>query len=252
MPSMKKRSYKRRRSTKSRRSNKKVSFAVKKYVSSTIHKNIENKKHILSAFNNSITGPQFVLSLVPPLNQQGGGESQRIGNLVTLRKASIRFIINQIPYNSITNPYGGPIHFRWMLINQRRDNSQSLSLSGFFETNNSSSNITGTQLNQLLPVNDDLFKVHKSGKFRLGSTAQSNNFPVAGSNFDNSKLSTEKTIYFNRYLTKKLKFDDVATSTPTNTNLWLVILCSYANGSSTESYILGNISYCIEWEYEDA
>lgn len=248
---MKKRGY-RKKSSSRRNKTSKVAFAVKKYVNSTIHRNIENKKHITTSFNNSITGPQFVLSLVPPLNQQGGGESQRIGNVVTLRKASIRFLINQIPYNALTNPYGGPVHFRWMLISQRRDNTQTLALTSFFETNNGSQGITGTHLNQLLPVNDDLYKVHKTGKFRLANTAQSNNFPVGGSNFDNSKLSLEKSIYFDRYLTKKMKFDDVASSTSTNTNLWLVILCSYANGSTTADYLLANISYVISWEYEDA
>lgn len=248
---MKKRSYKRKSSSR-RNKTAKVAFAVKKYVNSTIHRNIENKRHITSAFNNTITGPQFTLSLVPPLNQQGTGESQRIGNVITLRKASIRFLINQIPYNALTNPYGGPVHFRWMLISQRRDNSQTLALTNFFEANNNSQVIGGNHLNQLLPVNDDLYKVHKTGKFRLGNTAQSNNFPVGGSNFDNSKLSIEKSIYFDRYLTKKMKFDDVATSTPTNTNLWLIILCSYANGSTTQDFVLGNISYCIDWEYEDA
>jgi len=231
---------------------KSVSFAVKKYVKSTIHKNIENKQHITYAFNQTVTGPQFVLSLIPNINNQGSGESQRIGNQVTLMNANIRFIMNMIPYNSITNPYGGPVHFRWILLTQRKDNSQSLSLTNFFEINNSGGSIPGTHLNQLLVINNDLYKVHRQGKFRLGNTAQSNNFPVSGCNYDNSKLSIEKTLYIGKYLHKKLLFDDLASGVPTNTNLWLVILPSYANGSTTQDYALANISYVITHHYEDA
>jgi len=229
-----------------------VATAVRKYVKSAIHRNIENKQHVAYAFNQTVTGPNYILSLMPNLNNQGTGESQRVGNLVNLRNASMRFIINQIPYSASTNPYGGPIHFRWLVVSQKKDNSQSLSLTNFFEVNNGSTGITATHLNQLLKINDELFKVHKQGKFRLGNGAQSNNFPVAGSNFDNSKLSLEKTLYFGKYITKKMRFDDLASGYPTNTNLWFVLLCSYANGSSTDSYTLANLSYVITHEYEDA
>lgn len=169
---------KRRQSKKSLYNKKKVSFAVKKYVKSTIHKAIENKSHVSYATNQSITGPQYILSLVPTLNQ-GTGESQRIGNQVTLRNGSVRFIVNQSPYNATTNPYGGPQHYRWMLISQKQDNGSTFSLTNFFEVNNSSIGIQGNHLDQLFKVNDEKYKVHKQGKFRIGGTAQSNNFPVA-------------------------------------------------------------------------
>lgn len=248
---MKKRSYKRKRSTKSKRSSKNVSFAVKKFVKSTIHKNIEDKQHISFASNQSVTGPFFSLTLVPSLNQ-GLGESQRIGNTVTLRNASVRFIINQSPYNATTNPYGGPQLFRWMLLSQKRDNSGSLSLSSIWEVNNASIGPQSNHLDQLFKVNDELYKVHKQGKFRLGNSAQSNNFPVANSNYDSSKMSIDKTIYFGKYMKKLLRFDDNITLTPSNMNLWLVIFVSYANGSTTSSYVTSNISYVVTHQYEDA
>lgn len=228
-----------------------VSQTVKKYVNNRIHANIQNKHHILSAHNNNITGPQFVLSLMPTLNT-GTGESQRTGNMIRLMSAKISFIVNMIPYVALTNPYGGPIHFRYIVLSQRTDNKNVLDLTRFFETNNNAQTIAGNHLNQLLPINDELYKVHKSGRFRLGNTAQSNNFPVAGSNFDNSKLSIYKKINIGKYCNKKLRFDDSSTNLPSNFNLWMIILVSYANGSSVDSFVLSNISYVVEHYYENA
>jgi len=77
------------------------------------------------------------------------------------------------------------------------------------------------------------------------------NFPQANTQFDNNKVCTTKRIYFNKYLNKKIKYDDGGTL-PTNTNCWLVILPTYGNGSTTSAYTPGNISYAIHHNYEDA
>lgn len=56
-------------------------------------------------------------------------------------------------------------------------------------------------------------------------------------------------------MTKKLKFDDttgIPVNIPTNMNLWLVLFVTYANGSSSNTYVTSNISYVVNHEYEDA
>ena len=101
MPSMKKRSYKRKRYNKSKRSKKSVSFAVKKYVKKSIHSSIENKMITTYAANNSVTGTSFVLPLTP-LVSQGTGESGRVGNKINLLSACLKFVVNIVPYNIST------------------------------------------------------------------------------------------------------------------------------------------------------
>ena len=229
----------------------KISNAVRKYVRTSIHKNIENKMIITQSPNNSITGPQFILPLTP-LISQGLGPSARIGNKINLLSANLSFVINLIPYNVSTNPACTPVMFRWMLITQLNSNGSVLSLSNFFQVNNSSIAIQGNQMDLILKVNDELFKVHKQGQFRLGASSNSITYPASASiAMEAGKYSLQKRIYFNKYLHKKINYDDTVV-TPTNTNLWFVLFPVYANGSSNVGYINSNISYVYTHTYEDA
>ena len=243
-----------RRPYKKRRTNKKlkptVSKSVKKYVKKAIHNQIENKLVIQYASNQTLTGSGFIIPLVP-LISQGTGASSRVGNVVTLLSANIDIIVNTVPYNSTTNPYGGPVHFRWFLISQRNTNGSVFSLTNFFQINNSSVTLQGNQLDQLLSINNDDYNCHRQGKFRLGCSSSSTAFPVATGVYEASKVSINKRLYFNKYMNKKIKFDDTVV-TPQNTNLWLVIIPSYANGSSVSGYTPANISYVLSHTYEDA
>lgn len=226
-----------------------VPSAVKKYVKSTLHKNVENKYHLIYASNQSITSP-FVQTLMATISL-GNQHSQRIGNSVRVMSAKIDIVVNNAVYNSITNPNTGPIIYRWFIMSQIKDNSNSFSGGGFFELNNSSTIIQYNNLDQVLAVNKSQYRVHKQGRFTLGCTALSSGFPSANSQFDNNKFSICKTIYFNKYIAKKLLYDDGGT-TPTNTNCWLVILPTYANGSGVSGYTPGNITYAIHYNYEDS
>ena len=229
----------------------KISNAIKSYVRKSIHRNVENKMITTYASNNSVTGPQFILPLTP-LISQGTGESGRIGNKITLLSANLSFVLNLTPYNLTTNPYASPVMFRWMLITQVNSNGSVLSLSNFFQVNNSSVSIQGNHLDLLLKVNEELFKVHKQGQFRLGASSNSTTFPASSSvAMEASKFSIQKRIYFNKYLHKKIEYDDT-TVTPTNTNLWFLLFPVYANGSTNSAYVNANISYVYTHTYEDA
>lgn len=245
--SYKKRSYKRKGSArKPKQSN--VSFAVKKYVKSTIHKSLENKYHI--AFNaNQVVGSPYILSLVPQINL-GNQVSTRIGNSIQMRGSSLEFVLNNNPYNATTNP-AGPVIYRWFIMSQRKDNSSTFNAGGFFEINNSSTNIQNNQLDQTFKPNEANFKVYKQGRITLGTTSVSTAYPSANTIFDNNKISIYKKIWFTKYLSKKIKYDDGGT-TPANTNLWFIIIPSYANGSSMSGFQPGNFTYTVHHSYEDA
>jgi len=232
------------------RNKKKVSIAVKKYVNKSIHRNIENKMITTYANNNSITGTSFVLPLTP-LVSQGTGQSGRVGNKINLLSACLKFVVNLVPYNITTNPAASPVMFRWMLITQLNSNGSTLSLSNFFQINNSSIGIQGNHLDLLLNINRDLYKVHKQGKFRLGVSSNSTGFPAANVSMEAGKFSLEKILYFNKYLHKKILYDDTIV-TPQNTNLWFILFPVYAHGSSNSGYTNANISYVYTHTFEDA
>jgi len=253
MPFSKKRTFKKRRGATAKRrttlsSKPKVSFAVKNYVKKTIHRGVENKYHLAYA-NNQTVGAPYILSLVPNINF-GNQHSQRIGNRVTVMSSRVEFVINNNVYNATTNPFNN-VTYRWFLMSQKKENSTTFDSGGFFEINNSSTNIQNNHLDQILKVNDSKYTVHRQGRFNLGSTSTSTAFPSANSQFDNSKLFCIKKLYYNKYMAKKLMYDDGGT-TPTNTNCWLIIIPTYSNGSSMSGYIPGNISYTIHTSYEDA
>ena len=106
-------------------------------------------------------------------------------------------------------------------------------------------------MDQLLDVNNESYQVHKQGKFRLGTSSNSTAFPVANTYHESGKVSIDKTLYFNRYLPKKLKYDDTYIG-PTNCNLWLIIFPTFVNGGSNTAYIPATIGYAITHTYEDA
>jgi len=226
-----------------------VPKAVKSYVKATIHKGIENKYHL--AFNpNQLVGSPYILSLVPAINQ-GNQHSQRIGNRITIMSSYFKFMLNNNIYNATTNPVGGPVMYRYFIISQKKDNSSSFDSGGFFEINNSSTNIQNNQLDQIFKVNSSKYTLHKSGQFCLGTTSTSTNFPAANTAFDNSKMSIVKTIKLTKYITKKIIYDDGGT-TPTNLNLWFVLIPTYCNSSTVSGYNPGNITYSIHHHYEDS
>lgn len=226
-----------------------VPVPIKNYVKRQLHEKLENKYHLSYANNQSMT-PPFVQSLMPIISQ-GNQAAQRIANRVNIVSSYIDIVINNAIYNVTTNPNPCPVHYRWFILSQVRDNTNSFSAGGFFELNNSSTIIQYNNLDMVLAVNKSQFKVYKTGRFTLGCTALSSGFPSANSAFDNNKFSMYKRIYFNKYFSKKPLWDDGGT-TPTNTNLWFVCLLSYANGSSVNNYYPGNITYAIHHHYEDA
>jgi len=227
----------------------KVPKSLKLYVKKAIHKANENKYHLVYGNNNSITSP-YVQNLMPPISI-GNQHSQRIGNNVTIMRCRLDFVVNNLPYNSITNPKPSPIFYRWFIMSQIKENSNTFDSGGFFELNNSSTIIQYNNLDQCLMVNPSKYKVHKSGRFTLGQTATSTQYPAANANFDNNKMAVHKTIYFNKYINKKLIYDDGGT-TVANCNLWLIILPTQCNGDSNSGYTTGQITYAIHTFYEDS
>lgn len=256
-PAYKKRNYRRRRGT-STRKGRTVSTAVRSYVRRAIHSNLEQKKNIyyanFSISSGATTAVPHAVSLFPTNIAQGTGESQRIGNVINLRSGYIRGRIYLNPYNVTTNPKPSPLLVKMFLVSCKPTHSPSLTqpatFATFFNVNNSGVNFQSTLLDMHLPVNDKFWTLHASKIVMLGVNNASASYPTANCVFGGGSFSVP--FYFSlRKHTGMLKYDDGGIN-PTNKNLILIFQPVYADNTNTATYLPCSVSYTIENTYEDA
>lgn len=236
----------------------KVSKPIKTYVKRMISRKTEEKRWLIHALNQNVltvaNSTPTNVSLLPVPNQ-GTGDSDRIGNEIIVKKASIRGFVNLSPYNSSTNPNAfSPVWVKMWIVSAKNINTNNftntLSATSFFRANNTSINFQATIRDQLYPVNIDLFTVHKTKSFKLGAGSTSD-VVQSGSYFDNSPMSAPFVFDLSKYV-NKLMYDENQTF-PTNKNLFLVITASRCDGgTSSASNPLCEYHYLIDYEYQDA
>lgn len=240
----------------------KVTKCVKKYVKSTLHRNIENKFYTSEAQNqviycaNSNQTP-VMFDLIPTI-AQGSTESQRIGNKIKIMSAVMKICVNLSPYDAIYNGTGGSCYIKfWVVSNNQRNDATaptSAEMLTFFKANNSTAPFAGSILD-LERVVDTNFKVHTSKVVRLSVTPTTNTniyTSIYGLN-DSSPGSAMVTLPIGKYL-NTLKYNDTTSTYVIGKNLWLVTTAVYANGTIVSTNLIkpAQMTYSIVWNYEDA
>lgn len=255
------RGYGRKKSVVKKAVRKGRSQAFRKKVLSVIHRAAEDKNYVTYAANQSIVSAQvnipFNINLVPPITL-GTGQSNRIGNQVSIRRAAIRGLVNLVPYNATTNPTVGPVYVKMFLFSVKNmQNSASLSStsigSNFFDTGASSAGFQNSTLDIVLPVNKNLITLHKTKTVLLssGATQGSTYYNSAGGSCGSSgRFSAPYTFSYGK-LMKSLRYDDASPTQPTNRNLWLAMQAVYADGTSVAGSIMAETHYSIQVDYED-
>lgn len=236
----------------------KVSKPIKTYIKRIISRNTEEKRFLAFGLNQNIltvanSTPTNINVLPAPA--EGTGQSDRIGNEIMVKKATLRGYVNLSPYDSTTNPNAfSPVWVKMWLVSAKNINTNTFSntqaATAFFRVNNSSTNFQATMRDQVLPVNTDLFTVHKVKTFKLGAGASST--PVNPASYlDNSPMSHPFVFDLSKYVSK-LVFDENQTF-PTNKNLFLVTTASRCDGStSSATNPLCEYHYSYDYEYQDA
>jgi len=235
-----------------------VGVAVKQYVKRALAKEIENKESYIYAANvgigsNPSTAP--VMSRLTPTISQGLGKSQRIGNEVIVKSGYVKGYLNLKPYNSLTNPYLGPIFVKMWLVSCKATNSSNLSdtdiTNTFFDVNNANVGFQANMLDMLFRINKERWTLHASKTVKIGfSTIRTADAGASGT-ADNSPFSVPFSFNIGKHL-GRLKFED-AGNIPTNKNLWIVYSCANADGtvgSAVETP--AEIHYVYNWNYTDA
>lgn len=227
-----------------------VSQAVKKYVSRSIHRNIENKTKSVVYLNNSIGITGYAQSLMPVLSQGGTDAEKRIGNEVSLRGGYVKGYVNLLPYDFITNPQS-TVHIRMMLVSMKDENINTFDSTNIFQFGNASLDVQGNIGDMLYQVNKDLYTVYEQKTFTLGATALTNSVSTVTPNIM-SNYQSSMPFYFNwgKHFKAKLKYNDSA-STCTNRNLFLFVMGCYSDGSGL-AVTPAEIHFLNQYNYEDA
>jgi len=230
-----------------------VGKAVKQYVKRALGREVERKVISSYAVNQpimtAIATTPTTLSLVPsPI--QGIGKSQRIGNEILVKKATISGYVNLLPYNNTTNTLVAPVMVKMWLFSSKQINTNNVSLTGiannFFDVINSAIGFQGNMLDLLLTLNKDAYTIHATKQFKLGLTNNPSNVTVGS---DNSSFSQKFSFSYGKHL-GKLKYDDTSTIA-TNKNLFLAFQAVYPDGS-TAAISVAEHHWVTRIEYTDA
>lgn len=194
--------------------------------------------------------------------QQGPGQGQRIGNVVNTKKLTFKGSINATPYNVTTNPTPRPLMVQFIFCYDREDPNDAFSPAAgnvFFQNGSSTAGFTNTLTDIWRPINEDRFRVFARKTFKLGfaqyagttanTTNQAQHQAYANNDF---KLSHIFSFDLTKWYPKVVKFDDNL-SIPMTRNVYCFIQYVDAlGGSMVAPYEACEVSYCLNYMYEDA
>lgn len=273
MAGFKKRSFRKKSSTRKRRSvrggrkSSAVSFAVKKYVKRTIHSQIENKCVQINpgplSFGNVLESPEFNAFPMAPLNlfwsiSQGVGQGARVGNVIKVRKTYLNYILYPTQYDVTTNPLPAPQEVR-MMLGYVKNTPTFAPLSGdiaqLFQAGSSSAAPIGNLKDLISVYNTDYWTIKKSWTHKVGHS----NYAGLGTSTANQqganndfKLNVMKRMDITSMCPKTCIFNDSSVTTNTK-NLFFMYYAVASNGFTlTATNLPIRIDYWIDFHYEDA
>lgn len=253
-----KKTYTKRTGKYSKPSTKKVRSIVKREIA----RNVENKttgsvniqQNLLTTLGTVPTyftwAPQGAANIFSL--SQGPGQSQRIGNIIKLKRWIVKgtFLADTSPTTLF--PYQGVVNL--YLLRRYDYQPVTTTLDGFYQDGNITYSPQGQAMERLFPINTDVYKVYWHRKFKLGFADG-----TSGNANNDFKLTPSFGLDICKYVCKNkvIKYDDAATD-PTDqllNSLTLVAIWTNASSNITLSgaqqcvfSIVAN-SYC---EYEDA
>lgn len=244
---------KRKRAAKSKKT-----FAKK--VMAIVTKKAETKT--ISFQNNGIVmapsggGALTQINLMAPFLSlsQGSGQGDRIGNSVTIKKATLRYFLMPYEYNAAWNPNPYPSEVQVIIGKNKQYPQTSLPTSIMFNVGNGSAAPGNTLMDLMTPLNKDAIvlgsrKTHKVG---FASTvtaggAQTFNEHLANNDF---KLSQRRTVDITKWCPAKVLYNDT-TSTPLSPYLYALFQPVNAMGGTPTNAGAAVLSYVVDFEYTD-
>lgn len=193
---------------------------------------------------------------------QGTGEGNRIGNKIRIKRFRMSCIIYPITEASTVNQ--GPYNVRvWVVSSKLNPNSLSPALvyssmcdlgtneKSFFDNGSSTNGMVGNLTDLLLPVNTNVWNVHKCMTFKIANSQA----PETGNAQGNNDYKFNKKFYIDlkKYQNKVLQFND-ASLNQYNKKIWVVFEVLNAAGvviNDVVSNQLLGLTYNYDFRYED-
>lgn len=254
-----------KKTTSKKRTSKKTS-SIKKMVKREIAKNVENKTCQVLDMNESIRAVDSAtftsgIFAVSPMSTglqvlQGVGNGSRIGNLIKIKRLTMKGTVWPRAYNATDNPYPQPIQIKMWLFYQRDEPTALPSpYTDFFQYNNTTSGFQNDLIDLWMPVNSEKYVVKYTKVFKLGFSNNAGSGSVAPQQYyanNDFKYNHNFSVDVTPYLVKNVKFND-NNSDPTTRALWCMFTPLNADGSVIVStYIPAQYSVMLDMEYEDA
>jgi len=244
-----------------RKSAKKNTFAAK--VMKVVHSKAEvkrwskvvNQTAVTSVLNNA-----GYVALLPFQPAQGSSEGQRNGDKCRLRRVMLKGFMAPSVYDATANPTPPPLEVRMVLMNPR-NTPQSIvgATSNFFLTGATVGPALNTFVDQVEKIDVRQFQVWKEQQFKLGFEVFATTLGGAGqdtaygqfSNNDfklNQKFEWDITKAYQQLQT----FYDATTTSECRVPS-LCVFTSSARGTAyvNAAYVVAQITYTVEFEYED-
>lgn len=100
---------------------------------------------------------------------QGTGNSNRIGNDISIKSVSLKMIIYPNAYDATINSQPVPMNVRYVIAHSKATPTDLIVSNTFFESNNSTVSPQDNLEDQILNINKDIYVVSRDKSFKVGS-----------------------------------------------------------------------------------
>lgn len=243
-----------------------VSMAVKKYVKSTIHKNIENKVTNVAAaaaFGNILQNNTMNVYPMTPYTSyltisNGTFTNNRIGNRITTRRVMLNYVLCPKPYDVTTNPLCRPQEVDMFLGYVKATPSvlpNATDFNNLFQVGATSLGPQGELSDLIADINRDYWVIKKRWRHKIGYADVTGTGASAGSQYyanNDFKFNAVKKLNITSMCPKTVIYND-ASNTPTSHGLFFFYQCVSATGAVQPATTLAlDIDFWLTYEFEDA
>jgi len=257
-----------RKSTKKTYTRRKPSTtAVKRIVKNAIARTIENKttqaynlgQSIRSVIHGSF--PSQILQVSPgvallPITQ-GVGQGQRIGNVINLKKLTLRGTIVPQSYSLTVLPVPTPCQVTMYVFADKlvAPNAILSTPTDFYQDGNTTRGFSNDLVDAWAQVNTDRYRVFYKRTFKVGFSSYDGTGSVPAAMYyanNDFKLNVNFSVNLLPYAIKRVKYPDNS-GDPNVRSLYVMFVPSRADGGAYgSSETAAGVQWSIDCDYEDA
>ena len=186
---------------------------------------------------------------------QGTGNSDRIGNKIRVKKATLQIILYPNGYDNVSNPFPRPQDVRLMIVHAKNNPTDVVVSSTYFDANNSTTSPADNLFDMIRPINKDDYVVSVDRRVKVGNAInEGTGFVMTDAYFSNNDYKYNQLITWDitSAFPTNITFNDTS-AIPTSFQPTLVAMTALATGDTSGAATIPVTmwSNCI-LEYTDA